>query len=224
MRICLSIGAKTVEEARERWVRGASLVDVVEIRLDTLRTPDLALLFRFKPGPVLITNRRREEGGHYEGDEASRIELLVEASRWGVDYIDLELLTPPHLLKQALECIDRRQTRVILSSHNFEKTPSVKQLKALYRKMMSWQPDIVKIVTWARRYEDNLTTLSLIPYARRQQREIISFCMGNFGKPSRVMSYLMGAYLSYVSPEEGGETAPGQLKLSELNEIRRLIT
>lgn len=223
MRICLSLGLKTIEDVHRHWQRWASQVEATEVRLDTLAKPDLAALLGKKPGPVIITNRRREEGGYYEGSEEERVDLLLEAIERGADYVDLEAKTPPPYLGKALSRIKEKKARVILSWHDLRGTPTLVELKRRFREMSALKPDVIKIVTFARRYEDNLSILNLIPYARKHGKEIISFCMGPFGKPSRVLAGFLGSYFTYVAPETGSETAPGQLTVKEILEIRRLI-
>ena len=73
-----------------------------------------------------------------------------------------------------------------------------------------------KIVSRAATQEDNLKILRLIPYALRNGQEIISFCVGEKGRVSRVMSLFLGAYLGFASLSKGEESASGQLSLAEM--------
>jgi 3-dehydroquinate dehydratase len=43
------------------------------------------------PGRVIATNRRREEGGRWEGSEEERRGFLAEALALGVHFVDVEL-------------------------------------------------------------------------------------------------------------------------------------
>ena len=83
--------------------------------------------------------------------------------------------------------------------------------------------DIIKIVTHAQVVEDNLRVLRLIPYARKKERAIITLCMGELGKISRVMAPLLGAAWGYASLEKGTESAPGQLTAEEMRLIYRVL-
>jgi 3-dehydroquinate dehydratase type I len=80
-------------------------------------------------------------------------------------------------------------------------------------------PDIVKIVTFARSWEDNFSILSLISHARKRNQEIVAFCMGQKGKMSRIFSPLMGAAWTYASINRGKTSAPGQLTVEEMREV-----
>ncbi len=141
-----------------------------EIRLDYLEQPDLKKLFRSLPGKVIATNRRPEEGGRWAGPEADRLRLLEEALDLGVHFLDVELATDAGW-RQAL--FDRRgKTRLILSWHDFSGTPDEAVLDRVLAEMLAAPADILKMVTWAVRPEDNLRVLSLIPRARAANREM----------------------------------------------------
>ena len=98
----------------------------------------------------------------------------------------------------------RRGTKIILSFHDFQRTPSRRDLQKLYARMARWGADVVKIVTFAQSWEDNLNVLGLIPYATARGQKITAFCMGEKGKMSRVMAPLLGAAWTYASLTQDG--------------------
>jgi len=108
------------------------------------------------------------------------------------------------------------KTLLIVSSHDFVNTPSERSLKQKLEEGAALAPDILKIVSRADTQEDNLKSLGLIPYARKNGQEIISFCMGDKGRMSRVMSLFLGAYMGFASLSKGEESASGQLSLAEM--------
>ena len=76
------------------------------------------------------------------------------------------------------------------------------------------------MVTTATSVDDNLTTLTLC--AGRAQARSISFCMGELGTVSRVVSMRLGAPLAYASlPNEA--VAPGQLSISTMRGSRSMV-
>ncbi len=85
--------------------------------------------------------------------------------------------------------------------------------------MMGWGAEVVKVVPFARSFEDNLKVLSLIPYARERKQKIVAFCMGEKGKMSRIFAPLMGAAWTYASSARQKASAPGQLTARELKEM-----
>ena len=52
--------------------------------------PDLGRLLKDRPTPVIVTCRRKDEGGKWEGDEEQRRTLLRSAIVAQVEYVDLE--------------------------------------------------------------------------------------------------------------------------------------
>jgi len=202
--------------------------ELVELRLDLIAALDLPALLRAKTRPVIVTNRRREEGGAFDGPEEERIGILCQAVQEGAEYVDMEAATDHSLARRLFDTVtaagkEGKRPRIIVSCHEWQGTPGERSLRRLWRTCREKGGDIVKIVTLARRPEDNLRILSLIPYSRRRGQEIIAFAMGEPGKISRIMSLLLGAHLTYAAAAKGGETAPGQLTCGELQKALALL-
>jgi 3-dehydroquinate dehydratase type I len=222
MRICIPIVSETQGEAVRRMNDplpfGHSLEILFEVRVDKVGDGNFEKFLEQKRGKILVTNRRREEGGAFRGTERERISYLLKAVEWGADYVDIEASTDPALIAEIKAAITDRggNTLLIVSYHDFEKTPPERSLIHKLEEYAAWRPDILKIVTFANTDEDNLGILRLIPLARKRGQEIISFCMGEKGRVSRVMSLLLGAYMGFASLDRGEESAPGQLSLAEM--------
>ena len=223
--ICIPVTAKTNDEALERMEASFLLADMVELRIDSMREPNLENLLSAKKGPVIVTARRREEGGFFAGSERERIALLREAVGCGAEFVDVELGTDETLAEPVAQEIRKRggRTKLIISHHDFRKTSSYGTLQKTYNRCVSRGADIVKIVTFARSLQDNLKILRLVDWAQGKGGSIIAHCMGDKGKVSRVMAPLFGSCMSFASLERGEETAPGQLTASEMKEIFRIL-
>ncbi len=222
LRICVPVVAATVNGARRQYLRAARKHLWTELRLDYLEKPDLQRLLRTRPGPVIATNRLEAEGGRWRGLEVERRRLLEEALGLGVDCLDVELAADP-AWRREMAC-RKGNTRLILSWHDFSGTPEPARLEAVLEEMLAESDaDIVKLVTEARRPEDNLRVLSLIPRARAQGREIIAFCMGPLGKWSRVAAPFLGSFLTFapLNPKQG--SAPGQITVNEMKRIWKIL-
>jgi 3-dehydroquinate dehydratase type I len=177
----------------------------------------LAPLLENRRKPLIITNRKKEEGGKYKGEEKKRLSVLQEAIDLGADYVDVELATERPFLRGLIR--NKKGTQVILSFHDFQRTPSLKELQNLFGQMIRLGTDVIKIVSFARSWEDNLNILSLIPFAKARRRKIVAFCMGEKGKISRLFSPFMGAAWTYASLGRGKASAPGQLTVRELKDV-----
>lgn len=221
-RICIPIAETTVEKALTSIRKANRLADIVELRIDYLKELKLAPFLKNRQKPIIITNRRKEEGGKYKDDEEKRLRILQEAVDLGVDYVDVEVRSKRSSL-QALMA-NRKETQVVLSFHDFQRTPSLKELEKLLDRMIQLRANVVKIVTFAQSREDNLKILRLIPYARVRRQEIVAFCMGAKGKVSRVFSPFMGGAWTYASLSHRQGSAPGQLTVYDMRDIwKRLI-
>ena len=216
-KLCVPIVETSVERAHAAIKEADRLADLIELRLDYLRGVDLRLLLGKHRKPFIVTNRRKEEGGRYRGEERKRLTVLEKAIDLGIDYIDVELATEISFLKNLIR--NKKKTHVILSFHDFRRTPSLIELQRLFIRMTRWGGDVIKIVPFAESWEDNLTILSLIPFAKERGQKIVAFCMGEKGKVSRIFSPFLGAAWTYASLNKNRSSAPGQLTVQELTEI-----
>lgn len=225
MRICIPITAATTAEALLKIEEGFGLADFLELRIDGIRKVNLEKLLAVRKGKLMVTNRIKEEGGAFSGGEQKRVALLIKAVTLGSDYVDLEIRTEENLINKLKETIETYQGRtlLILSYHNLEKTPGLTDLRKKMEEGRRYGADIIKIVPYAEKMEDNLKVLALIPYARKRGLEIITFCMGASGKISRVMAPFLGSYLSYASLSRGEESAPGQMTVREMKHVFKIL-
>lgn len=223
--ICIPICASTTEGALVQMTKGAPLADVLELRIDQIRDLDLEELMNEKQSKILVTNRRRDEGGGFSGSERERVELLKAAVALGADYVDIEARTERSLIRELVAQIAKHhhRTKWICSSHDFSATPPEKVLHKIFNTCSRTGADVVKIATHAHEMEDNVRLLGLIPYAWNKGRAIIALCMGERGRISRVMAPLVGSYWSYAALEKGAETAPGQLTVEEMRLIYKTL-
>ncbi len=212
-RICAVIVDNDLEAVREV----EPFVDLFEVRIDIIGDGWQESVKQFEK-PWIGCNRRVDEGGRWEGDEARRMEKLLEAIELGADIIDLELRTTN--LKQAIELIKKR-VKCLLSFHELERTPPLNSLREIVQRQLEAGADVCKIVTTAQRVEDNLTILQLI--SEFPKTRIVSLAMGPLGFASRVLCPLVGGDFTYASIEQGKESAPGQITVRELRKLYEMV-
>jgi 3-dehydroquinate dehydratase/shikimate dehydrogenase len=207
--ICVSIG-----RGRHRFViathkhlaeQGAELV---ELRLDYVTTPvNLKRLITGRPTPVVITCRRKREGGKFKGSEEERLILLRSAIAEGVEYVDLEEDVAGQVPRFG-------NTRRIVSVHDFRKTPD--DLEAIHQRLAALDPDIIKICTTANRATDNLRMLRLV---QKSKLPTVGICMGDMGIPSRLLTGRFGAPFTYATFSHERALAPGQLSFEQMRDV-----
>lgn len=194
----------------------------IELRLDYLDNPSSSLpkIRSLVSRNVIITIRKKAEGGKFSGGEKRRIELLrTFQSELGPSIIDVELATLKENPSLISELKDMRM-RVIVSYHSFLGTPNNGELANILRTTPSFSYAL-KIATKANSFRDNLRVLSLYDSKMLQQKmpmKLIAFCMGEIGVYSRIECLTRGSPLTFVSlPSEA--VAPGQLDFETMKQI-----
>jgi len=214
---CIPIIASNTEEAISKMDIAARLGDVLEVRLDLMGSFDIHRIIKAATKPVLITCRSVREGGMGKDSPEAVSAHLISAIESGANLVDVELSMPRNLRERVLDAGDK--TEIIISTHINKGTPSNSELEKIFRESTAAGGDIIKIVTMARDWEDNLRILELVNRAKNEGVKIISFCMGPLGMMSRVFSVLMGAYMTFASLETGQESAKGQIPIDRMKEI-----
>lgn len=210
--------AKNVLEALSLIEKTEKLkIGLIEIRLDEFEEIDrLSDIVNWTKTPLIATSRSLKEGGKFKGSEEERKEILLNAAKAGFKYIDVELSMP--LLQETIKELRKYDVKIIISFHDFEKTPGIDKLKSILNQEVSYGADVCKIVTTAKKFEDNLTIFNFLNEESKRVK-LVSFAMGEYGKISRVLSPFFGSYFTFASLEKGRETAPGQLTVYELKSI-----
>ncbi|MFS8563094.1 MAG: type I 3-dehydroquinate dehydratase [Rhabdochlamydiaceae bacterium] len=101
--------------------------------------------------------------------------------------------------------------KLILSYHNFEKTPDNLQ-KILEGMQRAFPAKFYKIATMARSSLDALRMLDFV----RKNPGVIGLCMGDLGKPTRILAPLFGTPIMYTGSLD---SALGQVSLDVLLEV-----
>nr|MDO8081987.1 type I 3-dehydroquinate dehydratase [Candidatus Freyarchaeota archaeon] len=222
--VCVPVAVKNPEILLEK-VKSAvrSAPDLIEIRVDYLEdmNVDFSDIVSKISVPLILTVRKRDEGGLFKFGEKKRVEILEKCVEAKPRFIDLELNMSSSNLGRLLEIAKLNSVGVILSFHSFKNTPKREILVQKIYEAAQKGAELVKLVTFARDITDNLVILSLPQEARNLGIKIISFCMGERGIISRVLCPLFGSYLTYAALETS--TAPGQIDLEVMRKIYTLF-
>lgn len=202
--------AKTIEEG----------ADIVELRLDGLREQAGWGGLLHADVPLILTNRAKREGGHFRGGERARVDRLLEGIARGVACIDIELSTKPQLLHEVASAAKKQGTSVLMSYHDFTKTPSVDILIDTTKRMADEGCDMAKIVTFAKSPRDSLMVLDFLAQVPDSvDVPVIAFAMGEAGRLSRIAAPLFGSPIVYAAADEAA--APGQFNVATTNLLLR---
>lgn len=221
-KICVSVTGKNFREIKELIkITERNQPDLVEIRFDYLTEKiDTLKIRNLTKKPLIATNRPTREGGLFDQPESLRIETLASAARNGFDYIDIELSTPK--LSEVVKGFKRENCKILVSFHDCVGTPPIHRFFKIMEKQIAVGADLCKIISTAKNIEDNIIPLTFIAKTSKN-KNIISFCMGNLGKLSRLLSPIVGGVFTYASVKSGRETAPGQMSIKTIRRIYKLI-
>lgn len=222
LKICASIGIRNVKMLNEKIEEAFTLgSDLFEVRVDYLSEINFLIIEKAIKEYIdkcILTCRAKSEGGEFNGSEEERQEVLLNLSKLKPAYMDIEL-SFAQKNPEFLSLIKSSGTPIILSWHNFECTPSFQSLKDIFDKAKSLG-DLVKIVTMAKDFSDNITILNLYKYSK--PNKLIAFCMGEKGQISRILCPILGSPFTYASLP-GLHTAPAQIMVKELKELYELF-
>jgi len=214
--ICVPICEASIESMQEGLKYALSIADLAEIRLDYLSELNESALERLikseNKQKLIITCRRKNEGGKAELSETHRINILKKAISLGAGYVDIELSSNKSIITEIIK--NKKESKIILSHHDFA---SSKNLICTYDKLASFKPDIIKIVSTAQNLSDNLLIKELL---RSAKLPTIAFCMGEKGITSRVLALCWGSYLTFAHKSQ--KTAEGQISLDDALNIYRV--
>jgi len=223
-KICVSITPDTSSGLAICSRRAEELsADFLEVRFDKLHNYSKALkeLSKIETPPLIATNRPflSHKIPNSRIDE-QLFNMLLDGVNAGFEYVDLDFETGN--LASKLDQLRRRNAKIILSTHDYSRTPNLRQLRSIIETLRSNKPDVCKVITTARSAADNLIVLNALE-ENHDGIPLVCFAMGETGVWSRILAPFHGAPFTYASLEKGSETAPGQPTISELREIYSIL-
>ncbi|WP_300370573.1 type I 3-dehydroquinate dehydratase [Brachyspira sp.] len=162
--------------------------------------------------PILFTLRSSKEGGNIKYNEniIRLYENIIENKCF--DLIDLELLTLKESdLKKLIKFSNSNNIKTIISNHDFNKTPSKKEIVERIKKMIKLKCDIVKVAYMPKNKKDVITLLDASSEIKNYP--IIAISMGDIG----IITRIFGSVLTFASAKHS--SAPGQIESMKLKYI-----
>ena len=216
---CISIGEDTPKKIRAKLKVALKKSDYVEIRLDFLKSeevPKTLEIIKKDLNKVVCTLRPKTEGGKFTGNEKERISIIKLIAEYNPFLLDIEFNTL-NKNKELFKYLKSTKTKLLVSWHDFKKTPKNADLKNKIKQMSKFSNN-VKIVSTAKSTDDSTRMLEL--YKNKGKNNLISFAMGDFGRISRILCLYLGSPYTYVSL--GKAIAPGQFSVDEVKKIIKL--
>lgn len=232
-KICVPVTGTTYEEIKEQAEKINNLdIDIIEWRVDFYedymnpgKVEKVLTMFSgmIKEKLLLFTFRSAKEGGEKEITPEAYFSLNESAAKTGkVDLIDMELFMTENI-KEKTENIHKTGTKVIMSNHDFAKTPTKKVIVERLVRMQEYGADIAKIAVMPKTSGDVLRLLEATNEMKEKHIEtpVITMSMSGLGKVSRICGEVFGSAVTFASA--GQASAPGQLPVEDMRAALRLF-
>ena len=229
-KICVPVVETTTEKIIQQ-IQQLQDCDLIELRIDFYenihnlkQVHELLLQVRQQTDqPLLLTYRSLKEGGHIQLTDQEYLSLVQTACQSGcVDIVDIELESGNMLVYQLVEIAHQNHVKVLMSYHDFEKTPTVMEMKERLEKMEIMGADICKIAVMPFSYKDVIQLLNTtMEMSQRLTRPLVTMSMGKIGKITRIVGELVGSSITFASV--GQTSAPGQLTLEDMQILLEVI-
>ena len=174
--------------------------------------------------PLIFTCRVEAEGGMQAISQPTRKALIEAAIRSGeVDIVDIELINDFDFIEAIRKVAREHDTRLILSCHDFKKTPAEDYIFDRLNEAQTLGADIAKMAVMPENYKDVLTLLSATLKARTRtvRIPIVTMSMAREGAVTRLAGGLFGSDITFAIGK--ASSAPGQVPISELREAMSLL-
>ena len=233
-KICVPMVGATVEELLEEAQNIKNLpCDVIEWRVDFFEKAAsisfvimvLEKIRKILPEtPMIFTFRNKVEGGQLEISARDYRELNKKVMETGlVDLVDVELFREESLVRELVESGKENHAAIIISNHDFEKTPPKAEMIRRLIDAFALGGDIAKLAVMPRKATDvaALQEATLEAKERHGISPLITMSMGGLGVISRFSGEIFGSDMTFGAA--GKASAPGQVEVCELKKILELI-
>lgn len=230
-KICVPI----VDKSREGiWKKAEDIerfsVDIAEWRVDFYEAACKAeeviatlkgIKRRLGQTVLLFTFRTSHEGGNGVMDQEDYYQLNREAALGGADLVDVEAFLDVSRTAEQIKRLQDAGCRVVASSHDFKKTPSVTEMVRRLKCMEEMGADVAKLAVMPQDRQDVLNLLQATVTADEELSvPVVTMSMGHMGVISRMCGSLTGSAMTFAALEEA--SAPGQIPLEKMQEALKI--
>ena len=136
-----------------------------------------------------------------------------------VDLLDVELSQGMACVQELIKHAHQKGIGVIVSQHDFKKTPEASNLITTMEQMAGYGADVCKIAVMPQSLADVAALLLATGTMKENHPEtlLITMSMGRTGCVSRLCGGLFGSVMSFGSM--GKASAPGQVSAKELSDV-----
>lgn len=233
-KICVPMVGQTISQLVEEanFLKDIDL-DIVEWRVDFFE--DVTSIDKVKEAlqvirtilidkPIVFTFRSAKEGGEKEVSNEFYFQLNKSIAETKlVEVIDVELFNYEKDVKELVEAAHTSGVAVIISNHDFHKTPAKEEIISRLRKARELGGDIPKIAVMPTSTADVITLLDATRIMNEEYADgpIITMSMAGKGVISRLSGEIFGSALTFGAAKK--VSAPGQISVVDLRKTIELL-
>ena len=207
--ICISVTPTSRTLAKVDLLNASRQGDIIELCIDHLaKTPDFKDLIGDLDKPVIISCRRKQDGGHWNGSEEDRLSLIRQAIVAGPDYIELDLDIAPQVPRFG-------DTKRVIAFTRLDRPEH--DVDSVFEEAIKHQADVIKF-----RWPTLTLSQSWPLLAAVSQSRSIPIVGQGMSRGELTFSVLGKKYNSpwiYAALEKGMEDFPGQATIHELKDV-----
>ncbi|ENV08672.1 catabolic 3-dehydroquinate dehydratase [Acinetobacter higginsii] len=228
------ITAKTREQAiaQAKVIAANADADLAEFRIDLLNFANdtkqvIALGHELKQilgaKPMIATIRTHNEGG----------QLTISDAEYGktyqaylqqpfMDMLDVEMFRDQHIVKNTVKLAHAKKLLIVMSNHDFQKTPPESEIIKRLLKQDELGADILKIAVMPQNKQDVFTLMNAtLKVSQQSKKPLLTMSMGKLGTISRIATANMGGSFSFGMIGEA--SAPGQIDVTQLKQFLKTV-
>lgn len=205
LKICIPVVGLTLESFLLQLKKAQNITDFIELRVDFIKkinTEMLNIIARHTYKKSILCCRAERDGGNFKGTLEEQNKILQIGNNLGFNYLEIDLNLANKIT------IQNKKANFILSYHNFKKTPDFKELTTIAAYMRKFNPHVIKFAVMANNDTDVKTLFQLL-LTKKENENMIVLGMGQEGKITRLLTPLLGGYLTFASLDV--KSAPGQI-------------
>ena len=228
------ITAKTKQQALEqaKIIAENPHADMAEFRIDLLDfASDTKAVIKLgkelnqvlKNKPLIATIRTANEGGQLKISDADYESTYTEYLKQPfMQFLDIEMFRDQARVEKLTQRAHQKNVLVIMSNHDFDKTPTQQDIEQRLLKQDQMGADILKIAVMPKSKQDVMTLMNAtLAVSQKSTKPLLTMSMGQLGTISRVATANMGGSLSFGMIGEA--SAPGQIDVTQLKQFLKTV-
>ncbi|AYA69534.1 type I 3-dehydroquinate dehydratase [Acinetobacter sp. WCHA55] len=200
-------------------------IDLLEFSADTKKVISLGQQLNqiLKDKPLIATIRTHNEGGKMTVSDQDYEKIYREYLKAPfMQLLDIEMFRDAGSVAKLTKLAHDKHVLVIMSNHDFNKTPEQQEIENRLLKQDQMGADILKIAVMPKSKQDVMTLMNAaLAVSQKSTKPLLTMSMGQLGTISRVATANMGGSLSFGMIGEA--SAPGQIDVTQLKQFLKTV-